>query len=773
MPKPFKGVIKVDVRESVPDWDPYVPPRAPEGAPNVLIVLYDDTGLAAWSPFGGRIRMPTLQRLADKGLMYSQWHTTALCSPTRSCFLTGRNHHQNGMACITEGAIGYPGANAHIPPECGTLAEVMRKAGWSTFWLGKNHSVPVDDLHAGSTKETWPLHQGWDRFYGFLGGETNQWYPDLTDDNHRIDQPYQPEEGYHLSKDLADQAIQMIRDVKASAPSRPWFTWFCPGANHAPHHVAQEWADKYKGAFDDGYEAYREWVLPQMIAKGVLPEGTELTPLNPMPDGTYSPLDDVRPWDSLSDDEKKLFARMAEVYAGFSEYTDRQVGRIVDYLEQTGQLENTLIFYCADNGASGEGSPNGSVNENKFFNGWPDEMEENLKHLDDLGSPNTYNHYPTGWAAAFSTPFRMFKRYSYQGDICDPMVIHWPKGIEAKGEVRHQYHQAIDVVPTILECCGLEFPETLNGHEQVPLPGVSMRYSFDAGDAPTQRERQYYAMLGTRGIWEAGWKAVAVHGPTSGIGNFDQDQWQLFHTDEDRSEAHDLAAEHPNKLKQLIDIWFEEAEKFDVLPLDDRTPHEILAEPRPQPEPPRETYVYFPDTAEVPESVAVNTRSRSFKILAEVELTSPDAEGVIFAHGSRFGGHALFLKEQKLWYVYNFLGVPPEQQFVSDKLAPGKYVLGMEFTKESTGEHGEALGTTKLHVDGQVVAEGPMRTQLAQFTLCGDGLCIGRDSGDAVSGEYKAPATFKGGTILQVEVNVGDDQYVDLEKEAAGMMARE
>jgi arylsulfatase A-like enzyme len=736
-------------------------------------VLYDDTGLAAWSPFGGGIDMPTLQRLADGGLTYSQWHTTALCSPTRSCFLTGRNHHQNGMACITEGSVGFPGGNARIPPECGTLAEVMRQSGWSTFWLGKNHNVPVNDLHAGSPKESWPLHQGFDRFYGFLGGETNQWYPALTEDNHNIDQPYQPEEGYHLSKDLADQAIQMIRDVKASAPSRPWFTWFCPGANHAPHHVSTEWADKYKGRFDDGYEAYREWALPRMIEKGILPEGTELSPMNPMPEGTYSPLDDVRPWDSLSDDEKRLFARMAEVYAGFSEYTDHQVGRIIDYLEETGQLENTLIFYCADNGASGEGSPNGSVNENKFFNGWPDDMEENLKLLDDLGSPNTYNHYPTGWAFAFSTPFRMFKRYSYQGGVCDPLVVHWPKGFKAKGEVRHQYHHAIDIVPTILECCGLEFPETLNGHDQVPQPGVSMRYSFDAGDAPTRKERQYYAMLGTRGIWEKGWKAVAVHGPTSGIGKFDEDQWQLFHTDEDRAEAHDLAAEHPEKLKELIDVWFEEAEKFDVLPLDDRLPFEILSDPRPQPEPARELFVYYPGTAEVPESVAVNTRSRSFKILAEVEITSPDAAGVIFAHGSRFGGHALFLKDRKLWYVYNFLGVPPEQQFVSDEVAPGKHVLGMEFVKESAGEHHEALGTTRLYVDEDVVAEGPMRTQVAQFTLCGDGLCVGRDSGDAVSEEYSAPGTFTGGTVLQVEVSVGNDQYVDLERQAHAMMARE
>ena len=773
MPTPFRGVINLDVRDSTQDWEPYLPPKPPEGAPNVLIVLYDDTGLAAWSPFGGRIQMPTLQRLADKGLMYSQWHTTALCSPTRSCFLTGRNHHQNGMACITEGSIGYPGSNGHIPPECGTLAEVMRQNGWSTFWLGKNHDVPVEETHAGASKERWPLHQGWDRFYGFIGGETNQWYPTLIDDNHAIDQPYQPEEGYHLSKDLADQGIQMIRDVQASSPSRPWFMWFCPGANHAPHHVSTEWADKYRGQFDDGYEAYREWALSRMIEKGIFPEGTELSPMNPMPEGTYSPLDDVRPWDSLSDDEKKLFARMAEVYAGFSEYTDHQVGRIVDYLEETGQLDNTIILYCADNGASGEGSPNGSVNENKFFNGWPDSMEENLAHLEDLGSPNTYNHYPTGWAFAFSTPFRMFKRYSHQGGVCDPMVIHWPAGIKAKGEVRHQYHHAIDVVPTILECCGLEFPDTLNGHEQVPLPGVSMRYSFDDADASTKKERQYYAMLGTRGIWEQGWKAVSVHGPTSGIGNFDQDEWQLFHTDEDRSEAHDLAKEQPDRLKHLIEVWFEEAEKYDVLPLDDRLPVEILSDPRPQPEEPRDRYVYYPGTAEVPESVAVNTRGRSFKILADVEITSPDAEGVILAHGSRFGGHALFVKEGKLWYVYNFLGIPPEQQLVSEKLELGKYVLGMEFVKESAGEHGEQHGTAKLYVDEDIVAEGPLRTQIGPFTLCGDGLCVGRDSGDAVSTEYRAPATFKGGTIIQVEVSVGDDQYLDLEKEAHAVLARE
>jgi arylsulfatase A-like enzyme len=774
MPRgPFKGKINVDVRDSVPDWEPYMPPRAPEGSPNVLIVLYDDTGMAAWEPFGGRIRMPTLQRLADGGLRYSQWHTTALCSPTRSCMLTGRNHHQNGMACIVEGATGYPGSNAHLPKECGTVARVLRDNGWNTYWVGKDHCVPQEEANPGGPKFNWPLQQGFDRFYGFIGGETNQWYPTLVEDNHSIDQPYTPDEGYHLSKDLADQALQMIRDSKSSSPSRPWFMWFCPGANHAPHHAPTEWADKYKGQFDDGYEAYREWALQRMVEKGVLPEGTDLTPINPLPEGTHSPLDDVRPWDSLSDDEKRLFARMAEVYAGFSEYTDHQVGRIVDYLEESGQLDNTIVLYCADNGASGEGSPNGSVNENKFFNGWPDEMQANLEHIDDLGSPNTYNHYPTGWAVAFSTPYKMFKRYSYAGGTCDPLVIHWPAGIEAKGEVRHQYHHVTDIVPTLLDCCGLEFPSEIDGVDQVPLVGESMRYSFDAADAPTPRTRQYYCMLGTRGIWEEGWKAVAVHGPTSGIGHFDDDQWELFNVDEDRAEAVDLAAEHPDKLKQLVEVWFEEAGKYDVLPLDDRHPWEIIADVRPQSEAVRDTYTYYPHTAEVPEAAAPNIRGRSFKVLAEVEIESPDADGVIFAQGGRFGGHALFLKDRRAHYVYNFLGVPPEQHFSSDELAPGRYVIGMDFAKEEVGDHGEAVGTTRLHVDDKVVAEGPMRTQVGMFTLCGDGLCVGRDSSDAVSSAYESPADLTGASVLQVEVNLGDDQYIDLEREAFAALARE
>jgi arylsulfatase len=543
--------------------------------------------------------------------------------------------------------------------------------------------------------------------------------------------------------------------------------WFCPGANHAPHHAPQEYVDKYKGRFDDGYEAYRDWVLPRMIAKGVLPEGTKMTPINPMPEDMAVAADGVRPWDSLNADEKKLFARMAEVFAGFSEYTDAQVGRIVDYLEQTGQLENTVIMYCADNGASGEGSPNGSVNENKFFNGYPDELSENMKYLETLGSPDTYNHYPTGWAVAFSTPFQMFKRYSqFAGGTCDPMVISWPKGIKARGEVRNQYHHAVDVPATVLDVAGISMPEEYKGIKQYPLNGVSMRYTFDDAQAATTRKRQYYAMLGTRGIWQDGWKAAAIHAPISGKGNFDADVWELYHVDEDRSESTNIADQYPDRLQELIDAWFEEADNNFVLPLDDRPAVEQLGNPRPQAEPPRDRYLYYPDTAPVPEGVAVNIRGRSYKIIANVELEQAP-QGVIFAHGSRFGGHSLFIKDNRLHYVYNFLGIQPEQDFVSPPLTPGRHTLGMEFTREKAGQYGESLGKTVLYVDGEPVAEGPMRAQIGKFTLSGDGLCVGYDSGDNVSLQYQNPARFTGGEIQGVAVDVSDTAYVNLQRDAA------
>jgi len=770
----FKGTIKLDVRDSKADWGPFIPKKAPAGAPNILFILYDDTGLSAWSPYGGRVNMPTLQRLADQGLMYTQWHTVALCSPTRSTLLTGRNHTLNGMAAITEGSNGFPGWAGRIPPQAATVAQILQDTGYSTFWLGKNHNVPEPDVAEGGNRKSWPLGQGFERFYGFIGGETNQWYPDLVEDNHFIEPPATPEQGYHLSKDLADQAIKMIRNQQATSPSKPWFMFYNPGANHAPHHAPQEYIDKYKGKFDDGYEAYRSWVLARMIEKGVLPVGTKLTPINPLPVSQANPADYVRPWNTLSPDEKKLFSRMAEVWAGFSEYTDVQIGRVIDYLQQSGQLENTLVFYAADNGTSGEGTPNGSVNENKFFNGYPDDLAENMKMMDKLGSPDTYSHFPTGWAVAFSTPFQMFKRYSqFSGGTACPLIISWPKGIKARGEIRNQYQHSVDIVPTILEVVGIQMPKVYHGVEQFPLSGISMKYTFDATpDAPTRKKRQFYSMLGTRGMWEDGWLAASVHAPFTGKGHFDQDQWELYHVDLDRSESADLAKQYPEKVEELKKAWLEEAIINLALPVDDRTAPEILALERPSAEPPRERYIYYPGTAPVPEGVAVNVRNRSYKILANVEITDANAGGVIFAHGSRFGGHTLFIKDHKLYYVYNFLGIAPEQEFVStEELKSGRYTLGMEFTRTGAGPHHESLGTMKLYINDRVVAQGPMKTQPAKFTLSGDGLCVGYDSGDAVSSEYKTPGTFHGGTIFAVGVTTEKAAYDALELEAERALA--
>jgi arylsulfatase len=723
--------------------------------------------------------MPTLDRLAANGLTYSQWHTTALCSPTRSTFLTGRNHHQNGFASISESSSGFPGYSSHIPPSNGTIATVLRNAGYSTYWVGKNHNIPIDAWTAGGSKKEWPLAQGYDRFYGFVGGETNNWYPSLAEDNHYIDQPYAPEDGYHLSKDLADKALEFIRDSKQTEPDKPWYLWFCPGANHAPHHAPQEYIDKYKGMFDDGYEAYREWVLPRMIERGLLPEGTELTSLNPMDPETFSPGDAVRPWDSLNDQEKALFSRMAEVYAGFSEYTDSQVGRIIDYLEESGQLENTLVIYAADNGASGEGSPNGSVNEGKFFNAYPDTMEENLKYLDVLGTPDTYNHYPTGWAVAFSTPYRMFKRYVYQGGIADPLVVSWPKGIAARGEVRNQYHHSTDIVPTMLEAAGIEFPDELDGVKQTPLSGVSMAYTFDAKpDAPTTKETQYYEMFGNRGIWHKGWKAVTEHGPMVGLGDFTKDRWQLFHTDEDRSEAHDLAEQHPEKLEELKKLWMQEALANNVLPLNDlavagKDIELFLQMEFTVPVPPSGQYVYYPDTSEIPERSAANVHGVSFRALADV-VTTAETEGVIFAAGSRFGGHALFVKGGALFYVHNFLGIGEIQKLRAPMPEPGEHVLGIDFKKERIGDHHESWGTATLFVDDQPAASAEIRTVTGHFSLCGEGLCIGYDSGDSVSAaDYSGKFSYSGGEIKKVVFDVADDAYVDVEAHLAAAFARD
>ncbi|UYM04203.1 arylsulfatase [Solicola gregarius] len=739
MTRPFKGVINLDIRDSVPDWEPYEQPTAPDGAPNVIFVVWDDTGLGALSPFGGPIEMPTLQRLADDGLRYSQFHTTAICSPTRASMLTGRNHTTVGMACIAEATTGFPGSNGHIPFETATIAEVLGERGYNTYMLGKWHCCPEDETNMASSKRNWPTGRGFERYYGFLGGETNDWYPDLVQDQQFADQPYDPPkdaeewaEGlgdkYHLSKDLVDRAIGMIGDAKQVAPERPFFMYFCPGANHAPHHAPKEWADKYHGVFDEGYEKIREQILANQKQLGILPENTELSQINPMAGVTsvdgkeQSPFDLVRPWDSLSEGEKQLMVRMAEVYAGYSSYTDHELGRLIDYLEKTGELHNTLIVWISDNGASGEGGPNGSVNENKFFNSVMDDMDENLTFLDALGSPETYNHYSTGWAFAFNTPCKMFKRHTWEGGVADPMVVHWPAGMKARGEVRHQYAHCSDIVPTVYECLDVEPPEVVKGYTQWALEGTSFKYSFDDATAKTQKPSQFYVMLGTRAIWRDGWKAEALHaGAPSDWSHFSEDKWALYHVDEDRSECHDVADEHPALLEELKALWHFEAGQYHGLPLEDRTAIDVLTTPRPQMSAPRDQYVYFPGTLEVPEAVAVNVRGRSFKIAASLDIKNTDAGGVVFAHGHHFGGHALYLKEGRLRYVYNYLGEKEQLLACDEALPQGSCVVGVEFTKQSQTP-GATTGSLAMFIGDTLVAElDDVMIQNGKFNLCGEG----------------------------------------------------
>jgi Sulfatase len=521
-------------------------------------------------------------------------------------------------------------------------------------------------------------------------------------------------------------------------------------------------------------------VFDRQKQMGVFPQDAVLSPLNPYAEETsvdgkpWNPLDVVRPWDSLSDDEKRLFARMAEVYAGFLSHTDHEIGRLLAFLDESGERENTIVVLVSDNGASGEGGPHGSVNENKFFNGIPDEIEENMRYLDELGSPATYNHYPVGWAWAFNTPFKMWKRYNFEGGVADPMVISWPKGIDARGELRHQFLHATDVVPTMYDLLGVELPEVVKGYQQIPLEGVSFRSTFEGDDVPTPKETGFFSMLGSRAIWHKGWKAVSVHPTISGWGHFDRDRWELYDTEADPTESRDLAAEHPEKVQEMVNLWFHEAGKYNGLPLMDRTAVEVLADPtRPQVVPPRDRYVYYPGTAEVPETAAVNIRNRSYTIAVGVDIESEQAAGVLFSHGARFGGHALYVKDGKLKYVYNFVGTN-EQTVESTKQIPtGEVVLSAGFVKE--GDDMPTTGILSLYVGDEKVGEGRIMTQPGNFSLVGEGLNVGRDPAEPVTDDYpgRSPFAFTGGTIRQAIVDVSGEPFVDLEKEAIALMARE
>jgi arylsulfatase A-like enzyme len=780
MAKPFKGVVNVDISRSTPDWAPYAQPVARDGAPNILYIVLDDVGFSAMEPFGGLIRTPNINRIAERGLVYSNFHTTALCSPTRSCLLTGRNHTTNSMGSITEAAAGFPNSSGHIPFECGNIAEVVGERGWNTFMVGKWHLTPEDEMNLASTKRQWPLGRGFERFYGFLGAETNQWYPDLIHDNHPVEQPATPEQGYHFSTDITDHALAFIRDAKAVAPEKPFFLYYCPGACHAPHHAPKEWSDKYRGAFDMGYEAYREQVFQRQQALGILPEEAELSPINPYIDRTsrdgktWPELDTVRPWEPLSDEEKRLFARMAEVYAGFLSHADNEIGRLLGYLEESGQLENTIIVIVSDNGASGEGGPNGSVNENKLFNGLPDKIEENLAFLDDLGTPLTYNHYPTGWAWAFNTPFKLWKRYSnYEGGTADPMIVSWPARITATG-IRRQYTHAVDIVPTLYESLEIELPETLKGYTQFPLEGISFAKSFDDEAADTGKTTQFYSMGGTAAIWHEGWKAASLTPAAPDMwADYAGQTWELFDTTTDPTECHDLAEQHPDKLRELVNLWWVEAGKYNALPLENRGVVEILGTERPQIAKQRSRYLYYPGTAEVPESVAPNIRNRSYTVAVEVDVESADASGVLFSHGARFGGHALYAKDGKLKYVYNWVGMFEQIVESTERIPTGHVVLSASFDRE--GDTMPAEGTLTLYFGDRQVGQGRIKTQPGKFSIAGEGLNVGKDTAEPVSDDYpgSSPWPFTGGTIVRAAVDVSGTPFVDLAEEARMAFARD
>jgi len=764
----FNGSIATDVRDSEPDWAPFLAPQARKGAPNVLFLVWDDLGYATMDVFGGPVETPNMRRIADRGVKFSNFHTTALCSPTRSSLLTGRNATSNGMATIAEFSAGFPGISTRIPFENGFISEVLAREGYNTYCVGKWHLTPGEETNMAAFKGRWPLGRGFERFYGFLGGESNSWYPDLVYDNHPIDAPATPEEGYHLSKDLSDKAIEFISDAHQVDPDKPFFMYLAPQAGHAPHHAPKEWIEKYKGRFDEGYEAIRDEILERQIEMGLLPEGTTLSPINPHgepgrtgPDGKPWPLlDTVRPWDSLGEEEKELFCRMAEVFAGYISYADHELGRVLDFLEETGQLDNTLIATVSDNGASGEGGPNGSFNEWRFFNGIADSTEETLPHIDELGSPESYNHYNTGWAWAFDTPFPYWKRWAgYEGGVADMCMISWPEKIEPQELPRSQYIHAVDLVPTVYELLGIEPPEQINGFLQSPIEGESFAAAIGDPDAPG-KETQFYAMLGQRSIYHRGWLASTVHPPLSGWGGFEEDEWELFNLEHDRSQSKNLAAEDPDKVEELKALWFYYAGIFNGLPLDDRTAIEQVLAERPSGAPDRDQYTYYPNTADVPEQSAVRISGRSYAVTAGVGI-SPGTEGVIFAHGGVSGGHSLYVKDGRLRYTFNWVGTKLQDVVADRDLDPGRHVVVAEFTAAGPSEDPKmpgAKGTLELYVDDQKVGSGEIVTQPGYFCVVGDGLCVGRDSASPVTPEYTAPFPFTG-EIEKVVVDVSGQRY--------------
>ncbi|MCE2699073.1 MAG: arylsulfatase [Anabaena sp. 49633_E8] len=745
----FPGVIGRTVDKSSPAWPE--PLRAKENTPNVLFIVFDDTGFGQFGSYGSPIKTPNLDTLAANGLRYNNLHTTALCSPTRSCLLTGRNHHSNAMSCITEGSTGYPGGNGNIPFENGFLSEILLQKGYNTYALGKWHLTPSDQLSAAGPYDRWPLGRGFERFYGFLGGETHQYYPDLVYDNHTVKPEKTPAEGYHLTEDLADKAISFIADAKQVAPNKPFFMYFCPGAMHAPHHVPKEWADAYAGQFDDGWEAYREKVFARQQEMGIVPADAELSRHDP----------DVPHWDTLPADEKRLYARMMEVYAGFLTHTDYHIGRLLDFLKSIGEFENTVIMVISDNGASSEGGPTGSVNENLFFNNVPESLEENLKALDKLGSAETFNHYAWGWTWAGNTPFRRWKRETYRGGISDPLIVHWSQGIEAKGEIRTQYAHAIDLVPTVLELLEIKPPTTIKGVTQSAIEGVSFAHTFNHSTAPTKHITQYFEMMGHRSLYYDGWRAVCPWpGPSfTEAGQFfgeaisaetltdlDTHHWELYHVASDFAENHNIAADNRPKLIEMIATWYIEAGKYNVLPVDGRGVQRF-AEERPQIAVNRSRYVYYPDTQAIPAGSAVRVLNRPHSITADVEIPTGGAEGILLAHGGNDSGYSFYVQSGKLHWVHNYVGRSLYHVESGSSVPVGRHQLRFEFKVTGQPDLAKGKGTpgrAQLYIDENLVGQidVPVTTPLALGLT--SGVTCGIAPGAPVTPDYEPPFKFTG-----------------------------
>jgi arylsulfatase A-like enzyme len=744
----FQGRIGRYWWESEPWWPPQQ--RAPDGAPNVVMVVLDDVGFAQLGCFGSDIQTPVIDRLAREGLRYSNFHTTGLCSPTRACLLTGRNHHRVGMGRVIELATGYPGYDARLPRSTATLAEILAGRGWATWAVGKWHLTPEEECHGAATKQRWPLGRGFERFYGFFAGETHQYAPALVEDNHQIDPPRSIEDGYHLTEDLVDQAIRLLRDLRSVDVDKPFFLYFCPGACHSPHQVPRPWIDRYRGHFDSGWDAWRQATLDRQLSAGLLPPGTKLSP---RPDW-------VPPWAALDDDEKRLYARYMEAFAGFLTHTDFHLGRLIDGLAATGDLDRTLLVVLSDNGASSEGGPSGSLNDLRTWNIAGTTKAEALARIEEIGGPYCHNNYPWGWTVAGNTPFRRWKREVHEGGVADPLVVRFPRSVADPGAVRRQYVHAIDIAPTALELAGVELPAVVSGVEQQPMDGASFASTLRDPSAPSARRRQYYEMFGCRALYNEGWKAVVYHQIQFNEPGLDRADWELYNVDEDPSECDDLAAKQPARLAEMVELWWVEAARNQVLPLDNRALSELVLE-RPTGLAPRRRYVYYPDTSPLPEAVAVNVRNRSHRITAHVEVGAEPPQGVLAAQGSALGGWSLYVKDQALVYLHSFVGLEVQRVEAQLRVGPGAHELAFSF--ERTGDH---RGTGVLLVDGAEIGRGEIaRFTPVRFSLTGAGLTCGRDPDLAVSPDYRAPFAFNG-TIDHVVIEVDGDPYMDAAGEA-------